>query len=44
MLTGLFSVFVIGMLALSYEIFEWQYAVLADPAAGITVLGSQNDP
>ena len=43
-LTGLFAVFAIGMLALSYEIFEWQYAVLADPAAGIAVLGSQGDP
>jgi putative membrane protein len=43
-LTGLFAVFAICTLALSYEIFEWIYAVKADPAAGIAVLGSQGDP
>jgi putative membrane protein len=43
-LTGLFAVFAIGTLALGYEIFEWRYAVHADPAAGIAVLGSQGDP
>jgi putative membrane protein len=30
-------------LAAVYEIFEWRYAVSADPAAGIAVLGSQGD-
>jgi putative membrane protein len=30
--------------ALGYEIFEWRYAVSANPAAGIAVLGSQGDP
>jgi putative membrane protein len=43
-LTGLFAVFAIGTVALGYEVFEWQYAVRADPAAGIAVLGSQGDP
>jgi putative membrane protein len=43
-LTGLFAVFAIGTVALGYEIFEWRYAVHADPAAGIAVLGSQGDP
>jgi len=28
---------------MGYEIFEWRYAVHADPAAGIAVLGSQGD-
>jgi putative membrane protein len=27
-----------------YEIFEWLYAVSADPTAGAAVLGSQGDP
>jgi len=44
LLTGLFAVFAICTVALSYEIFEWRYAVSADPAAGIAVLGSQGDP
>jgi putative membrane protein len=43
-LTGLFAVCVICTVALGYEIFEWRYAVNADPAAGIAVLGSQGDP
>jgi putative membrane protein len=43
-LTGLFAVFAIATVALCYEIFEWGYAVKADPAAGIAVLGSQGDP
>ena len=43
-LTGLFAVFAIGTVALGYEVFEWLYAVKADPAAGIAVLGSQGDP
>jgi putative membrane protein len=42
-LTGLFAVFAIGTVALGYEVFEWIYAVKADPAAGIAVLGSQGD-
>jgi putative membrane protein len=42
-LTGLFAVFAICTVALGYEIFEWRYAVTADPAAGIAVLGSQGD-
>ncbi|MCG3147007.1 MAG: Inner membrane protein YjdF [Verrucomicrobiae bacterium] len=42
-LTGFFAVFAIGTLALGYEIFEWRYAVHANPAAGIAVLGSQGD-
>jgi putative membrane protein len=43
-LTGLFAVCAIGTVALGYEIFEWRYAVQADPTAGIAVLGSQGDP
>ena len=39
----LFGVFAIAALAAFYEIFEWQYAVHSDPAAGIAVLGSQGD-
>jgi putative membrane protein len=43
-LTGLFAVFAICTVALGYEMFEWRYAVSADPAASIAVLGSQGDP
>jgi putative membrane protein len=43
-LTGLFAIFAICTVALGYEIFEWRYAIHADPAAGIAVLGSQGDP
>jgi putative membrane protein len=43
-LTGLFAVFAIGTVALGYEVFEWRYALHADPAAGLAVLGSQGDP
>lgn len=43
-LTGLFAICAIGTVALAYEIFEWRYAIHADPAAGIAVLGSQGDP
>jgi putative membrane protein len=39
----LFGVFAIMAVAAAYEIFEWQYAVLGDPTAGIAVLGSQGD-
>jgi putative membrane protein len=42
-LTLLFGVFTICTVALLYELFEWGYAVSADPAAGIAVLGSQGD-
>lgn len=42
-LTVLFGVFSICTVALLYELFEWGYAVSADPAAGIAVLGSQGD-
>jgi putative membrane protein len=43
-LTGLFALFAVCTVAMGYEIFEWRYAVHADPAAGIAVLGSQGDP
>ena len=36
--------FAICTVALGYEVFEWIYAVNADPAAGIAVLDSQGDP
>lgn len=39
----LFPVFFIVTVAAGYELFEWQYAVHADPDAGIAVLGSQGD-
>ncbi len=39
----LFPVFTIFTVAAAYEIFEWQFALLADPQAGIAVLGSQGD-
>ena len=42
-IVALFPVFAIASLAGAYEIFEWQYAVSADPQAGIAVLGSQGD-
>jgi putative membrane protein len=29
--------------AAGYEVFEWQFAVLGDPSAGVEVLGSQGD-
>jgi putative membrane protein len=34
---------VIPAIAAIYEIFEWRYAVGADPEAGLAVLGSQGD-
>src|SRR3989337_27471 len=40
---ALFPVFTIAPVAAVYEIFEWQYALNSDPAAGIAVLGSQGD-
>lgn len=39
----LFPVFAIFTVAAVYEIFEWQFALMADPEAGIAVLGSQGD-
>lgn len=39
----LFALFSIVTLAAFYELFEWWYAVSADPDAGIEVLGSQGD-
>lgn len=39
----LFGIFAIMAVALTYEIFEWIYAILADPTAGIAILGSQGD-
>ncbi len=39
----MFPVFAIFTVAAGYEIFEWIYAVSADPDAGIAVLGSQGD-
>lgn len=38
-----FPLFFIMALAAGYELFEWQFAVLGDPTAGIEVLGSQGD-
>jgi putative membrane protein len=39
----LFPVFAIFTVAVVYEVFEWQFALLANPEAGIAVLGSQGD-
>jgi putative membrane protein len=39
----LFPIFFIVTVAAGYELFEWQYAVHADPGAGMAVLGSQGD-
>jgi len=39
----LFPLSVIMAVAASYEVFEWLYALTADPDAGIAVLGSQGD-
>jgi putative membrane protein len=39
----LFPLFAILSVAALYEIFEWQYAVMADEGAGHAVLGSQGD-
>jgi putative membrane protein len=38
-----YALFFIMALAMSYELFEWWYAVSIDPKAGIEVLGSQGD-
>lgn len=42
-IVSLFPVFAIATVAGVYEIIEWQYALSADPEAGIAVLGSQGD-
>ncbi len=42
-IVALFPLFAIISVAGIYEIFEWQYAISADPTAGIAVLGSQGD-
>lgn len=39
----LFPICFIFTVASIYEIFEWIYAVSADPSAGLAVLGSQGD-
>lgn len=38
-----FPILTIFTVAAGYELFEWIYAVSADPTAGIAVLGSQGD-
>ncbi len=38
-----FALMTIVSVAAFYELIEWQFAVMADPAAGIAVLGSQGD-
>lgn len=40
---GFFAVCVIAAVAMSYEIIEWIYAALSDPASGSAFLGSQGD-
>jgi putative membrane protein len=42
-ITALFGIFAIGTVAMTYEIVEWIYASLSDPAAGAAYLGSQGD-
>lgn len=41
--TYLFALFAIMAVAGTYEIMEWQFAILGNPEAGIEVLGSQGD-
>ena len=38
-----YPVFTIAAIAMGYELFEWVYAALANPAAGAAYLGSQGD-
>jgi putative membrane protein len=40
---SLFAVFSIAMVAMSYELLEWVYAVTSDPSSGAAFLGSQGD-
>jgi putative membrane protein len=42
-IVSLFPVFAIVTVAGVYEIFEWQFALTANPTAGGAVLGSQGD-
>lgn len=42
-IVSLFPVFAIVTVAGVYEIFEWQFALAANPTAGGAVLGSQGD-
>ncbi|WP_101775209.1 DUF2238 domain-containing protein [Pasteurella oralis] len=42
-LAGFFSLFFIMSVAASYELIEWQYAVIAGGEAGAAFLGSQGD-
>jgi putative membrane protein len=39
-----YPVFAIMAIAATYEVVEWVYAALSDPAAGAAYLGSQGDP
>ncbi len=39
----LFPLFTIMGIAAGYEVFEWGFAMMGDPEAGIAVLGSQGD-
>lgn len=38
-----YPIFVIASIAMGYELIEWVYAALSDPAAGAAYLGSQGD-
>jgi putative membrane protein len=40
---AVFGIFAIFTIAAVYEIFEWQFALMAEPDAGLEVLGSQGD-
>ncbi|MDB5254560.1 MAG: hypothetical protein JWL80_626 [Parcubacteria group bacterium] len=42
-LACLFAIFAIAFVAMGYELIEWIYAVVSDPAAGAAFLGSQGD-
>jgi len=41
--TYLLPLFAVAFVAMGYEIIEWWYVSLSDPAAGIAFLGSQGD-
>jgi putative membrane protein len=38
-----YALFAIMALAGAYELFEWRYAIISDPEAGLAILGSQGD-
>ncbi len=42
-LLWLFPIFSIVSVASAYELFEWQFALIAEPDKGLAVLGSQGD-